>query len=221
MTDENFGIVVEIDPRPALTGTAQVDKALEKNEQSARDFATVADESMRAAAAAARAAAKETERAIVAANKAAAQAAKAASRESELAAKARRSRAQVDAARSRRRVDGRRGAEGRPTRRSRRRPPRGQLPGDRRPGRRVNAKMAQAVALERQGAISAQQRANYVRGLQREMAQYNAQQKGGVSGALVGGDRRSSGPSRRRRQSQPRRWRPGARSSRSRTPIRT
>ena len=38
MADENFGIVVEIDPRPALAGTTQVDRALEKNEQSARDF---------------------------------------------------------------------------------------------------------------------------------------------------------------------------------------
>ena len=38
MADENFGIIVEIDPRPALAGTTQVDRALEKNEQSARDF---------------------------------------------------------------------------------------------------------------------------------------------------------------------------------------
>ena len=179
MVDENFGIVVEIDPRPALTGTAQVDKALEKNEQSARDFATVADESMRAAAAAARAAAKETERAIVAANKAAAQAAKAASRESELAAKA-QERAQVDAARK--------AAAAQKASADAQKQAQAQLAASYRaivgPAAEYNAKLAQAVALERQGAISAQQRANYVRGLQREMAQYNAQQKGGVSGAL-------------------------------------
>lgn len=179
MADENFGIVVEIDPRPALTGTAQVDKALEKNEQSAKDFATVADESMRAAAAAARAAAKETERAIVAANKAAAQAAKAASRESELAAKA-QERAQVDAARK--------AAAAQKASADAQKQAQAQLAASYRaivgPAAEYNAKLAQAVALERQGAITAQQRANAIRGMQREMAAHNAKQQGGIRGAI-------------------------------------
>ena len=58
MADENFGIVVEIDPRPALAGTTQVDRALEKNEQSARDFEREAKAAMAEVARAAREAAK-------------------------------------------------------------------------------------------------------------------------------------------------------------------
>jgi multidrug resistance efflux pump len=69
MADENFGIVVEIDPRPALAGSAQVDRALEKNEQSARDFEREAKAAMAEVAKAARDAAKEQERAARAAGK--------------------------------------------------------------------------------------------------------------------------------------------------------
>lgn len=181
MADENFGIIVEIDPRQAIgsSGAGAVDAALAKNEQSAKDFATVADESMRAVAAAARATAKESERAIVAANKAAAEAAKSSSREAAQAAKV-RERAEVDAARKaaasqKAAADQQKQAQASLAAAYR------QIIG---PAAEYNQKLAQAVALERQGAISAQQRANYVRGLQREMAQFSAQQKGGLGGAV-------------------------------------
>ena len=172
MTDENFGIVVEIDPRPALTGTAQVDKALEKNEQSARDFATVADESMRAAAAAARAAAKETERAIVAANKAAATAAKA---EAAARAKAEREAAQRVAQYWATVDREKKAAQDKLTAAYK------QVVG---PAAEHIEKLNQIIQLERQGSITAQQRASAVRGMQREIKQFNAQQQGGVRGAV-------------------------------------
>ena len=172
MADENFGIVVEIDPRPALTGTAQVDKALEKNEQSARDFATVADESMRAAAAAARAAAKETERAIVAANKAAATAAKA---EAAARAKAEREAAQRVAQYWATVDREKKAAQDKLTAAYK------QVVG---PAAEYIEKLNQIIQLERQGSITAQQRASAVRGMQREIKQFNAQQQGGVRGAV-------------------------------------
>jgi tape measure domain-containing protein len=179
MADENFGIVVEINPRPAIAASGEVDRALEKNEQSAKDFKTAADESMRAFAAAARAAAKESERAIVAANKAAAQAAKTTAREAEVAAKA-RERAEVEAARK--------AAASQKAAADQQKQAQASLAASYRqivgPAAEYNQKLAQAVALERQGAISAQQRANYVRGLQREMAQFSAQQRGGLGGAV-------------------------------------
>lgn len=47
-----------------------------------------------------------------------------------------------------------------------------------------NQKLSLAIQLERRGAISAQQRAQYVRGLQREVQAHNAQQQGGLRGAV-------------------------------------
>ena len=52
------------------------------------------------------------------------------------------------------------------------------------PAAEYRAQLNQILQLERQGAITAQQRANAVRGLQREMAQHNAKQQGGVRGAV-------------------------------------
>lgn len=172
MTDENFGIVVEIDPRPALTGTAQVDKALEKNEQSARDFATVADESMRAFAAAARASAKEAEKAISEANKAAATAAKA---EAAARAKAEREAAQRVAQYWATVDREKKAAQDKLTAAYK------QVVG---PAAEYIEKLNQIIQLERQGSITAQQRASAVRGMQREIKQFNAQQQGGVRGAV-------------------------------------
>mgnify|MGYP000396749348 CR=1 FL=1 len=38
MADETFGIIVEVNPRPALDGQAQVDRGFGRNEASAREF---------------------------------------------------------------------------------------------------------------------------------------------------------------------------------------
>lgn len=54
------------------------------------------------------------------------------------------------------------------------------------PAADYNRKLQEAIALERQGAISAKQRADYVRGLQREMRQFAAQQQGGIIGGIKG-----------------------------------
>lgn len=52
------------------------------------------------------------------------------------------------------------------------------------PAAEYNRKLQEAIALERQGAISAKQRAQYVAGLQREIKQHNAAQRGGFVGGL-------------------------------------
>ena len=52
------------------------------------------------------------------------------------------------------------------------------------PAAEYREKLNQIIQLERQGAITAQQRANAIRGMQREMAAHNAKQQGGLRGAV-------------------------------------
>ena len=194
MADENFGIVVEIDPRPALAGSAQVDKALEKNEQSARDFEREAKAAMAEVAKAAREAAKEQERAARAAGKAAADATRAAAREAAAVVKQEaRSAAAVarEEALKREKVEqfvAKRTADyAAMVARERKQAQAGLAAAYKSivgPAAEYREKLNQIIHLERQGAITAQQRANAIRGMQREMASHNAKQQGGVRGAV-------------------------------------
>lgn len=63
MADENFGIVVEINPRPAVAGSGEVDRALARNENSAREFEKAARDAMREVEKSARQAAAAQEKA--------------------------------------------------------------------------------------------------------------------------------------------------------------
>ena len=194
MADENFGIIVEIDPRPALSGTTQVDRALEKNEQSARDFEREAKAAMAEVAKAAREAAKEQERAARAAGKAAADATRAAAREAAAVVKQEaRSAAAVarEEALKREKVEqfvAKRTADyAAMVTRERKQAQAGLAAAYRQivgPAAEYREKLNQIIQLERQGAITAQQRANAIRGMQREMAAHNAKQQGGVRGAV-------------------------------------
>jgi len=194
MADENFGIVVEIDPRPALAGSAQVDKALEKNEQSARDFEREAKAAMAEVAKAAREAAKEQERAARAAGKAAADATKQAAREAAAVAKKEaRDAAAVarEEALKREKVEqfvAKRTADyAAMVARERKQAQAGLAAAYKSivgPAAEYREKLGQIIQLERQGAITAAQRANAIRGMQREMASHNAKQQGGVRGAV-------------------------------------
>lgn len=194
MADENFGIVVEIDPRPALAGSAQVDRALEKNEQSARDFEREAKAAMAEVAKAARDAAKEQERAARAAGKAAADATKQAAREAAAVAKKEaRDAAAVarEEALKREKVEqfvAKRTADyAAMVARERKQAQAGLAAAYKSivgPAAEYREKLGQIIQLERQGAITAAQRANAIRGMQREMASHNAKQQGGVRGAV-------------------------------------
>ena len=194
MADENFGIVVEIDPRPALAGSAQVDKALEKNEQSARDFEREAKAAMASVAKAAREAAREQERSARAAAKIAADATKQAAREAAAVAKKEAKDAAAVAreeALKREKVEqfvAKRTADyAAMVARERKQAQAGLAAAYKSivgPAAEYREKLGQIIQLERQGAITAAQRANAIRGMQREMASHNAKQQGGVRGAV-------------------------------------
>lgn len=181
MSDENFGIVVEINPRPALSGADQVDRALASNEGSARQFEKAARESMRTM----EREAKQAARAAVAAAKQAARDQEESAKATIIAAQRRakeRERIETEAARraaaaAKQSADAQRQAQAGLARAYR------DIVG---PAAEYNRKLAEAVALERQGAITARQRAQYVAQLQREMRQHAASQQGGVRGALSG-----------------------------------
>lgn len=194
MADENFGIVVEIDPRPALAGTTQVDRALEKNEQSARDFEREAKAAMAEVGKAAREAAKEQERSARAAAKIAADATKQAARDAAAVVKKEARDAAAAAkeeALKREKVEqfvAKRTADyAAMVTRERKQAQAGLAAAYRQivgPAAEYREKLNQIIQLERQGAITAQQRANAIRGMQREMAAHNAKQQGGVRGAV-------------------------------------
>mgnify|MGYP000328910552 FL=1 len=194
MADENFGIVVEIDPRPALAGTTQVDRALEKNEQSARDFEREAKAAMATVGKAAREAAKEQERSARAAAKIAADATKQAARDAAAVVKKEARDAAAVAkkeAAEREKVEqfvAKRTADyAAMVTRERKQAQAGLAAAYRQivgPAAEYREKLNQIIQLERQGAITAQQRANAIRGMQREMAAHNAKQQGGLRGAV-------------------------------------
>lgn len=179
-------IVVEIDPGNAKAGMAQVDGALKRSGDEAKAFAREAQEAMRSVEKAAKEAAREQERAAKAAARAGAAAQKQAARDVEESARAatiaaeRRAKAREDrerqfAARAKASADAQKAtidhlAQGYKS-----------IVG---PLAEYNQKLSLAIQLERRGAITAQQRAQYVRGLQREVDQYNAKQRGGFRGAV-------------------------------------
>lgn len=194
MADENFGIIVEIDPRPALAGTTQVDRALEKNEQSARDFEREAKAAMAEVGRAAREAAREQERSARAAAKIAADATKQAAREAAAVAKKEAKDAAAVAreeALKREKVEqfvAKRTADyAAMVTRERKQAQAGLAAAYKSivgPAAEYREKLGQIIQLERQGAITAAQRANAIRGMQREIQQFNAKQQGGVRGAV-------------------------------------
>ena len=239
MADENFGIVVEINPRPALAGTGQIDRALAQNENSARDFEKAAKQAMAEVEKSARAAATAQEKAAKDAARAATAAVRAASKEQEESARAvtisaerrakERSAAEIEASRKaaaaakyhadlwraaeadklaiakfvaaeRARADKaaaeksaaadrQRGAAAKAAADQQKQAQAGLAAAYRQivgPAAEYQQKLAQIIQLERQGAISAKQRAQAIAGMGREMRQHSAQQRGGVSGALSG-----------------------------------
>lgn len=192
MADENFGIVVEINPRPALAGTGQIDRALAQNENSARDFERAAKQAMaevekaaRSAATAQEKAAKDAARAATAATRQAAKDQEETARAMTIAAERRaKERAQVEveasrkaAAAAKQAADQQKQAQAGLAAAYR------QIVG---PAADYQQKLAQIIQLERQGAITARQRMQAVAGMQREMKQFSAQQQGGVRGAVSG-----------------------------------
>ena len=204
----NHNIVVEIDPTNAKSGMAQVDGALRKSGDEAKAFAREAQEAMRSVEKAAKEAAREQERAAKAAARASAAAQKQAARDVEESARAAiiaaerraRERAQVEADAARKAAAAQKQAADQAAAAERARAAAAKASGDAQkrtidhltqgyksivgPIAEYNQKLSLAIQLEQRGAITAQQRAQYVRGLQREVDQYNAKQRGGFRGAV-------------------------------------
>lgn len=205
-------IVVELDPTNAKAGIASIDGSLKRSSDEARAFERAAAEAMRSVEKAAKEAAREQERAASAAARASAAAQRQAAREVDETARAltiaaerrARERAQVEADAARAAAAAaklaaaeREKAEQFAAKRTAdyaamvsrdRKAAQDRLAQSYRtivgPAAEYREKLNQIIQLERQGAITAQQRANAVRGLQREMAQHNAKQQGGVRGAV-------------------------------------
>ena len=230
MADETFGIIVEVNPRPALDGQAQVDRGFGRNEASAREFEAEAKRAMAEVAKSAKEAAREQERAAKEAAKAqaaaarsaakeAAQAQKQAARDVEEGARAAivaaerraRTRAEIESEAARKAAAAQKEAASqvaaaqkaaaeKATAAERARTAAAKASADAQkrtidhlaagyksivgPIAEYNQKLSLAIQLEQRGAITAQQRAQYVRGLQREVDQYNAKQRGGFRGAV-------------------------------------
>lgn len=186
MADENFGIIVEVDPRKALDGQAQVDRGFEKNENSAREFEVEAKRALAEVAKAAKAAAREQERAATTAARAGAAAQRQAAKDVEEIARAATIAAERRA-KQREEVDRRMAARAKQSADAQKATIDHLAAGYKSivgPLAEYNQKLSLAIQLERRGAISAQQRAQYVRGLQREIDQHNAKQQGGFRGAV-------------------------------------
>lgn len=176
------GIVIRIDPAPAVAAQAKVDQGFAGNEQSARRVGETAgrayDQTARAAREAARAAAETARKSAqeqAASAREAAQAAAAALREQEEAAIAAYNAA-MRRARERAEVERRLAA-----RRAELRDAYREIVG---PIADYNDKLKNAIALERQGAISAKQRAEYVARLGREQKAFARKNRGGIMGAV-------------------------------------
>lgn len=192
MADENFGIIVQIDPRPAVAGSAQVDAALERNEASARELERTTREAMQGVAAAAREAARAQEKAARDAARSATTAVRQAAKDQDETARAmtiaaerrakERAQIEVEAARKaaaaqKQAADQQRQAQAGLAQAYR------QIVG---PAAEYQQRLAQIIQLERQGAITARQRAQAIDGMNREIKLHNAKQAGGVGGAVSG-----------------------------------
>lgn len=187
MADEDFGIVISIDGSKAIRdGVNPLDQGLKRVEESARAVEKAAasaagelERSARQAAQAQEKAARESSAGVRAAMRAQEEYAKGITVDAERRAKA---RAQTEEAAAKRAaaaqkavVDQYKDAQAKLAQSYR------SIVG---PAAEYNRNLSRAVQLERQGAITAQQRATYVRSLQREMTQFSAQQKGGIGGAI-------------------------------------
>lgn len=217
MADENFGIIVEINPRPALAGQAQIDRGFARNENSAREFEREAAAAMRAVATSAKQAAREQERAAKEAARAQSAAAKASARDVEESARAmiiaaeRRARASAEADRAAAKATkiaaneqaaaAKAAADATAAAAKRNADLQAQAGGviadsykvAARAGAEYRERLAQIVQLESRGAITAQQRTQAIAALQRETKVAADQQKQ-ANAALAAAYRQVVGP---------------------------
>lgn len=217
MADDTFGIIVEINPREALAGQAQIDRGFERNENSAREFEREAAAAMRAVAASAKQAAREQEQAARVAARAQSAAAKQAARDVEESARAtiiaaeRRAKASAAADREATRAAkvaaneqaaaAKAAADAAAAAAKRNAELQAQAGGviadsykvAARAGAEYRERLAQIVQLESRGAITAQQRTQAIAALQRETKVAADQQKQ-ANAALAATYRQVVGP---------------------------
>ncbi len=179
-------IVIELDPRNVKAGMAEVDGSLRRSAGEAREFERAAAEAMRAVEKSAREAAREQQRAARVAAKASVDAARQASAAQRTAAREQEEFARAQIIAAERRAEQRQRIEQRVA--SDMKAAQDKLAQSYRqivgPAAEYREKLNQIIQLERQGAITAQQRANAVRGMQREMEAHSARQQGGIRGAI-------------------------------------
>lgn len=154
------GIVIRIDPGPAVAAQAKVDQGFARNEESARRMGGTTARAYDQAAAAAKKAARDVEENARAQTIAAERRAKVRAEADRAASAAARRAAAEQASAQAKLADAYREIVG--------------------PAAQYNEKLRQAIALERQGAISAKQRADYVRQLGHESKAFAAKRGGGL-----------------------------------------
>lgn len=157
-------IVIRIDPGPAVAAQAKVDSGFARNEESARKMGGTTARAYDQAAAAAKKAARDVEENARAQTIAAERRAKVRAEADRAASAAARRAAAEQASAQAKLADAYREIVG--------------------PAAQYNERLRQAIALELQGAISAKQRADYVRQLGRESKAFAAKRGGGI-GAIT------------------------------------